>query len=494
MPPKSQKNRTPAPLLPELVFADSTSKTAYRRRKEALEKGELRQIAPKIFTRNFSDPPEDILRRNWKEVLGYLYPEAVVSHRTAFDLKPDEEGGVYLTYSYTKTRELPGLTVHLLKGPEKQEDDVALPGGLYLSSDARKALENLEPSHRRPGKTLPRAGLEQWLETLLHVRGEKGLNDLRDRAREISDEGWPVEMKKLDQIVGALLRTRPASELVSDSARRRARGIPYDPARIELFDTLFTALTTDVMPSFAAPALNAKQTQAFAFFESYFSNFIEGTEFEVDEAKDIVFSGKVSSSRPKDSHDILGVYQLASQAKMMKKVPEKSELIDHIKDLHHRMLSNRPETRPGQFKEKRNKAGETHFVDPELVTGTLLKGFEYYQPLAEGFPRAAFMMFLISEVHPFDDGNGRLARLMMNAELSHASTFRLLVPIVYRDDYLLALRKLSRQKKPGVYVRMVEKLYRFSSLLAFKDVNDLERILTSCNAFKEPDGNVLRMP
>ena len=28
-----------------------------------------------------------------------------------------------------------------------------------------------------------------------------------------------------------------------------------------------------------------------------------------------------------------------------------------------------------------------------------------------------FMMFMISEIHPFLDGNGRLARVMMNAEL-----------------------------------------------------------------------------
>jgi len=32
--------------------------------------------------------------------------------------------------------------------------------------------------------------------------------------------------------------------------------------------------------------------------------------------------------------------------------------------------------------------------------------------------RALLAMFIVSEVHPFIDGNGRLARLVMNAELS----------------------------------------------------------------------------
>ena len=41
------------------------------------------------------------------------------------------------------------------------------------------------------------------------------------------------------------------------------------------------------------------------FFESYFSNFIEGTEFEVDEALAIVFEGRIPKDRPADAHDVL---------------------------------------------------------------------------------------------------------------------------------------------------------------------------------------------
>lgn len=34
------------------------------------------------------------------------------------------------------------------------------------------------------------------------------------------------------------------------------------------------------------------------------------------------------------------------------------------------------------------------------------------------FAKAVYMTFLVSEVHPFLDGHGRIARVMMNAELS----------------------------------------------------------------------------
>ncbi len=48
------------------------------------------------------------------------------------------------------------------------------------------------------------------------------------------------------------------------------------------------------------------------------------------------------------------------------------------------------------------------------------------------------MMALVTECHPFDDGNGRAARLMANAELSAAGQVRLVIPTVFRNNDLLA--------------------------------------------------------
>jgi Fic family protein len=59
-------------------------------------------------------------------------------------------------------------------------------------------------------------------------------------------------------------------------------------------------------------------------------------------------------------------------------------------------------------------------------------------------PRALFLMLLITEVHPFEDGNGRVARLMMNAELSAIDQFKCMIPTVHRDNYLNGLRGVSR--------------------------------------------------
>lgn len=487
------KSRTNRPL-GEVEFADS-SKASYRRRVAAIESGKLRQLAPKIFSSNMEDSPESILRRNWKQVLGHLYPGAVISHRTAHEMLPSKEGIIHLTYKYKGRKNLPGLTVFLTEGPAHQEDDMLLPGGLYLSSEPRKALENLEKSSSKSARTLSIESLEEWLEALLNARGEKGLRSLRDRAHELASLGWEEQSKKLDAIIGALLKTRPASLLQSDLAQKRALGTPYDNGRVQLFDTLATEILRRVNPVYEQPPLNSNQHQAFAFFESYFSNFIEGTEFEINEALEIVFEGKIPEARPEDGHDILGVYGLVSDRKDITTVPnDEHEFIDLIKQRHHQMMGTRSGIRPGEFKSVVNRAGETVFVSPDCVLGTLQKGFEYYNGLPKGFARAAFMMFLVAEVHPFNDGNGRIARVMMNAELSSQSQYRILIPIVYREDYMTSLKKLSRQNDPSVYLKMLDKAYRFSSLLKYKDLSELESELTRCNAFKESAGNVLILP
>ena len=152
-------------------------------------------------------------------------------------------------------------------------------------------------------------------------------------------------------------------------------------------------------------------------------------------------------------------------------------------------MREREDCNPGQFKDKNNHAGNTLFVDHRLVRGTLIQGFKYYAALKEPMSKAIFM---ISEVHPFIDGNGRIARIMMNAELFRGGQSRIIVPTVFREDYIGALRKLSRLKKPDTYIRVMEKLHKFSDNLYGVDFKDLNNYLIECNAYEEPENAKLK--
>ena len=75
------------------------------------------------------------------------------------------------------------------------------------------------------------------------------------------------------------------------------------------------------------------------------------------------------------------------------------ELTTLLKSRHALLLEGRPDKAPGRFKVDPNRAGSTLFVAPELVEGTLTKGFEVYRSLTSPLHRAIFMMFLVSDVH-----------------------------------------------------------------------------------------------
>ena len=482
--------------LQEIIFSSSDSATSQQISK--LEKeGTIRKLANRVYTSNLEDTPEDITRRNLFHILGHLYPGALLSHRSAFEFAPTATGQIFLTYTYTRKAQLPGITIRLLAGNKPIKGDTIFSGELYLSQRERALLENMESS-RKPGpdsKTLTYPEIEEKLEQIIRVNGEDELNAVRDKARKIAKEvGLTKEFTKLNKIISALLTTKPSSILKSPVASARAFGVPYDPARIQLFESLFTALKQQEFQHREEKNTTTAAYRNFAFYESYFSNYIEGTVFEIEEAKRVIETQKPLPSRNEDSHDVLGTYQIVSNPREMKIVPStKEELVEILQYRHQILLSAREDKKPGKFKDKNNRAGDTSFVEMELVTGTLYKSFDYYQALTHPFAKAAYIMFVISEVHPFLDGNGRIARVMMNAELSTASQTKIIIPTVYREDYLGGLRRLTRNQDPSVYIRMLNRAQAFSDTLLGDDMVAMEEVLRQSEAFKESNQGVLRI-
>jgi fido (protein-threonine AMPylation protein) len=480
----------------EIIFS-SSNKSLSKQISKLEKNGEIKKIAPRIYTSNFEDDPEEIIKRNIFTIIGTQYPNSVLSHRSALEFKPTTAGHIFVTYKYTKKIKLPGVTIRFMEGNGPIDGDNPFSGKLFVSQQERAFLENLQVS-RQPGpqsKILTIPEIEAKLEQIIRVKGEDGLNLVRDNAKEISKKlGMEREFTKLNRLIGALLTTKPSKILTSPIAMSRAFGNPYDPDRIKLFETLFQYLQQNEFSNI--PEINTDKTafKNFAFFEAYFSNYIEGTIFELEEAKEIIKTEVPIPNRDEDSHDVLGTYKIVSNIKEMNQTPSThEELLKILQYRHHILLEARKSKKPGQFKDKNNRAGETHFVDFNLVRGTLIKGFDYYQVLKEPFAKAAYIMFMISEVHPFLDGNGRIARVMMNAELVKAKQSKIIIPTVYRDDYLGALRLLTRQQNPIAYVNMLQRAQEFSATIKANDMNDAEIQLEACNAFKEHDEAILKI-
>jgi hypothetical protein len=377
------------------------------------------------------------------------------------------------------------------------EDDRFFMGGLRVSQQERAFLENLQQSgrHGPESKTLSNAEMEEKLEEIIRIHGEDEINRLKDRAREISLAlKMDREFTRLESLISALLATGDSGILVSRLGAARALGAPYDPHRVLLFQDLFRELEAVHLPMHDEVNPSREAYRNFAFFESYFSNYIEGTVFELEDARQIIETGLPLPARNEDSHDILGTFRIVSDPGEMSRIPgNDDELLNLLKVRHQILLSAREAANPGMFKTRNNRAGNTVFVDKDLVKGTLQRGFGIYQAINHPFKRAAFMLFLVNEVHPFIDGNGRMARIMMNAELVAAGQSRILIPTVYRDDYLGALRRLTRHAHGGPFIRMLEKAWEFSLTVTGGDLDQMKERLDAAGAFLEPTEGQLRI-
>lgn len=94
--------------LPEVIVSHAAIS---KRISLAAKAGLLRRIASRLYTRNLTDSPETLVRRNlWSIVAGY-FPGGLVADRTALENGPSQGGSICLVSERGATVRLPGVTL-----------------------------------------------------------------------------------------------------------------------------------------------------------------------------------------------------------------------------------------------------------------------------------------------------------------------------------------------------------------------------------------------
>src|SRR3546814_4341939 len=75
-----------------------------------------------------------------------------------------------------------------------------------------------------------------------------------------------------------------------------------------------------------------------------------------------------------------------------------SDLIDEVQERHRNLMTQRPGIQPGVLTTKPNQAGNTAFVHPDLVRGTLREGVNVLRSITDPFSRALVVHFLLVDV------------------------------------------------------------------------------------------------
>jgi hypothetical protein len=472
-----------------VVLSASLSAADTRKLQRLAKAGQMMRLRPGIYVASglTQEEIELYVQQNWQRIAGTVVPGGVVSHISAMTKGLQDDHTVTISHPTINGKKvsLPGLTIVLLRGPGPLPFDLSLSDtGLHWAGRTRFLLENIgKAAPRRAG----REGVERFLVNVLNSGGERALNEIRDQAATLAlPLGMQKEVETLRSLIGALLGTHARGELRTRDGQHVGQGTPIDSERMARFEVLAAYLRRAVLPSIPNAVPVGVPRHHFAFIESYFSNYVEGTKFDIDEAREIVLHNKLVAGRPKDSHDILGVFRLAITPPYRDSPPVAgADFLRGLEGWHAEMLRMRPEVNPGKTKLEVNYAGNTKFVDPGMVRGTMEEGSRLALSVPEGLARAIYYAFLISEVHPFEDGNGRLSRLVLNAELTRMGLHRVIIPTLYHPQYVDCARNLTRNNEPDGFVRSIAKMARWCARFAYADLNALIHALKRTNALEE---------
>ena len=461
----------------------------------AVREGRIRRLAPSIYTADLVSAPEEVVAENRWPIVGRLLPGAVIADRSAAEDGRIVSGRLFVVSNLPrKSVRLPGLEIRVRSGGpvEAPVPDLPWPDGLRMSSPARTLLDNLAESRSRGGRaarTLTLAELEDWLARKALAWGPHRLERLRHDAVSLAEaigaeRELPAVERLFDQVSGRSPPRPQAGPLLAALSRGRA----WDERRVRMFDRAaqhLAELDPNVLPAWLPPP---EPPGELPFYESYFSNYIEGTEFTIDEARQIVAAQQPPPARPADGHDILGTYRCVSDPiGRCATSDDPDELVGYLIDRHKTILGGRPDQEPGCWKTDANRVGAYDFVARDLVEGTLRKGLALVAGLPDGIARALYVMFVVCEVHPFRDGNGRVARVMMNAELSVVGASRIVIPSVYRDEYLGGLRRASLGEGDlGALIRVMAHAWRWTAAMPWSDRAAAEGQLEATNALHDP--------
>ena len=196
---------------------------------------------------------------------------------------------------------------------------------------------------------------------------------------------------------------------------------------------------------------------------NYNSNAIEGNKLTYGETLTLLLYGITAKGKPlKDHLDIIGHRDAVNVMLDMVKGERPLRQTD-VRQLHQIMLKEdspqraiTPDGREvyrmihvGVYKREpnhvRTAAGKMHyFAEPNAVPGLMRELWDWYEvkeledqlhPLL----RAAVLHHEFVAIHPFDDGNGRIGRMVMNFALMRAGYPVTIIPVDDRLDYYNAL-------------------------------------------------------
>jgi Fic family protein len=228
--------------------------------------------------------------------------------------------------------------------------------------------------------------------------------------------------------------------------------------------------------------VQARIFQKFRLDWNYHSNSIEGNSLTYGETVAFIMEGVTAKGKPlKDHLDLRGHNQAIDVLQELIKSPEMELTERDIRELHSIIMAEAyevtvetsagPQRRliePGQYKTMPNhtltSTGETHYyATPEETPGKMHDLIEWYRAhraTLHPLVLAAHFHHKFVAIHPFDDGNGRMTRLLTNMLLMRAGYPPIVVKTEEKREYYAVLSQADAGVEAPLLEYFAERLIR----------------------------------
>lgn len=228
----------------------------------------------------------------------------------------------------------------------------------------------------------------------------------------------------------------------------------------------------------------ARIMQKFRLDWNYHSNNLEGNSLTYGETKALILFGITAQGKPlKDHFEITGHNEAINW--ILEIVKDETPLTEKfIRELHTLLLketsykeAQTPDGKPtrrkievGKYKTQPNHVvtvtGETfYFATPEETPAKMEELIEWFrrekeQPDVNPIILAALFHYRFIRIHPFDDGNGRVARILMNFILMHFGYPPVIIKTENKENYYAVLRLADADELAPFIEYITENLIR----------------------------------
>lgn len=226
------------------------------------------------------------------------------------------------------------------------------------------------------------------------------------------------------------------------------------------------------------PDIVGRIEQKLRIESSYHSNAIEGNSLTLGETRSLILHGLTAHGKSMRDHMDIEGHDVAVKAieDAVRREEELNEVT--IRNLH-RMLLKEPyevdaQTPDGRITRRlitigdyktqpnnvRTSTGEIYyFTPPEQVRPAMSDLIDWYRK-AEAEDEhpiviAATFHYRFVRIHPFDDGNGRMARLLMNMILIRHGYTVAIIPIRERNRYIESLEQADKSEDLAQFIAYV---------------------------------------